>query len=182
MIDADLCSMVEGSRHRVVRAVRAGERSVDGATPDCSSRADWGFSGGGLSAVGPAGLHNPSRPPTHPPAPSRKSPLPPRAGHQRRAAQECPPCGPHRSRCRSLWGGFISTSPRRDCSETRVLSSPTPTQPVRVHPASELGQAEVALRSRQEPAHCLSGRQAASLGRPWRSATREARRQPGRCP
>ena len=31
--------------------------------------------------------------------------------------------------------------------------TPDSHQPVRVHPASELGQAEVALRSRQEPAH-----------------------------
>jgi len=35
--------------------------------------------------VGPAGLRNPSRPPTHTPAPSRKSPLPPRAGTRRRS-------------------------------------------------------------------------------------------------
>jgi hypothetical protein len=51
-----------------------------------------------------------------------------------------------------------------------LTRAPLPTQSVRIYPASELGQAEVALRSRQEPAHCLSGQQAASLRRHWRSA------------
>jgi len=89
----------------------------------------WWFSGGGLSAVGPSGLHHPSRPPTHPPAPSRKSPLPPRAGiigALRDGALRADRIDPDPSR---FGVGFRSTSTRRTCSETRVLSRPTPTSP-----------------------------------------------------
>ncbi len=99
-------------------------------------------------------------------------------------ASRCTALGLDRTdlRCRSLRAGVqIDPHALRLQRDSRALT-PDSHQPVRVHPASELGQAEVALRSRQEPAHCLSGRQAASLGRPWRSATRAVRHLPDRSP
>jgi hypothetical protein len=106
----------------------------------------WWFSGGGLSAVGPAGLHNPSRPPTHKPAPSRKSPLPPRAGIHRRG-----PFGPPliartaSSSEPSRFGvGFRSNSTRCAWRQFNRVIARTPlllfTQPVRVQLASESGK------------------------------------------
>ena len=133
--------------------------------------------------MGPAGLHNPSRPPTHTPAPSRKSPLPPRAGIHRRGPFVTLPI----ARATSIsdparFGvGFRSTSTRCACSDTRVLSHPTPPSPSESIRRANRASRGSAPQSTGAGA-CLSGREAASLRRHWRSATRAARSKSGRSP
>jgi hypothetical protein len=129
---------------------------------------------------GPGRAPDPSRPPTHTPAPSRNSPLQPRAGMHWRALRACPFCGPHRAPS-PLALGWGSARPARAAlgEQSRDPAHASPSlHPARPGPSGErIGQAEGALRSRQEPAHVR-----AAKGREFAPAPAErGRGQSGIC-